>query len=91
MRIIQIEGEHLHGKKELHRVLQDKLELGNHYGANLDALWDCLTGAVAMPLTIQWTDFEKSKASLGDYADQVIELMREVEEEVEGFTLDLKN
>lgn len=91
MRIIQIDGKQLHVKEQLHQVLKDKLELDEHYGCNLDALWDCLTGAVSMPLTIQWMDFEKSKALLGDYADRVIELMREVEEEVEGFTLELNN
>ncbi|MCG7378591.1 barstar family protein [Paenibacillus sp. ACRSA] len=90
MNIIQIDGEQLLARDELHAILQEKLELGEHYGRNLDALWDCLTGEVSMPITIQWVHFEKSKQVLGGYADQVIDLMREVEEEIEGFTLELK-
>ncbi|AWB44700.1 barnase inhibitor [Paenibacillus sp. CAA11] len=90
MRIITIDGKNIHGKEELHEVLQSKLGLDPSYGRNLDALWDCLTGYVAMPLTIEWLNFEASKESLGEYADQLLELMCEVEEELEGFTFDLK-
>ncbi|WP_128101828.1 barstar family protein [Paenibacillus sp. DCT19] len=90
MNIIQIDGEQLSARDELHDMLQAQLELGEHYGRNLDALWDCLTGEVSMPLTIQWFHFEKSRQVLGGYADQVIDLMREVEEEIEGFSLELK-
>ncbi|KAA8745825.1 MULTISPECIES: barstar family protein [Paenibacillus] len=86
---IQIDGYHIHSKEELHQVLQNQLELDENYGRNLDALWDVLTGAVSMPLTVQWLGFEKSKEILGDYADQVIELLRDVEAEIQGFTLEL--
>lgn len=90
MNIIQIDGEQLSTRDELHDMLHAQLDLGEHYGRNLDALWDCLTGEVCMPLTIQWLHFEKSRQVLGGYADQVIDLMREVEEEIEGFSLELK-
>ncbi|WP_433753672.1 barstar family protein [Paenibacillus amylolyticus] len=86
---IQIDGYNIHSKEELHQVLQNQLELDENYGGNLDALWDVLTGAVSMPLTVQWLGFEKSKEILGDYADQVIELLRDVEAEIQGFTLEL--
>ncbi|MGN7412911.1 barstar family protein [Paenibacillus sp. SAF-068] len=86
---IQIDGYHIHSKEALHQVLQNQLELDENYGRNLDALWDVLTGAVSMPLTVQWLGFEKSKEILGDYADQVIELLRDVEAEIQGFTLEL--
>lgn len=89
MSIIQIDGNHTHSKEELHQVLQNQLELDENYGGNLDALWDVLTGAVSMPLTVQWIGFEKSKEILGDYADQLMELLREVEAEIQGFTLEL--
>jgi len=89
MSIIQINGNDLHSKEELHQSLQNQLELDESYGGNLDALWDVLTGAVSMPLTFQWIGFEKSQEILGDYADQVMELLREVEAEIQGFTLEL--
>ncbi|WFR61256.1 barstar family protein [Paenibacillus amylolyticus] len=86
---IQIDGYNIHTKEELHQVLRNQLELDENYGGNLDALWDVLTGAVSMPLTVQWLGFEKSKEILGDYADKVIELLRDVEAEIQGFTLEL--
>ncbi|WP_339301465.1 barstar family protein [Paenibacillus sp. FSL R5-0623] len=89
MSIIQINGNDFHSKEELHQILQNQLELDESYGGNLDALWDVLTGAVSMPLTVQWIGFEKSKEILGDYADQLMELLRDVEGEILGFTLEL--
>ncbi|MGV2966353.1 barstar family protein [Paenibacillus sp. FSL H8-0317] len=89
MSIIQINGNDFHSKEEFHQILQNQLELDESYGGNLDALWDVLTGAVSMPITFQWIGFEKSKEILGEYADQVMELLREVEAEIQGFTLEL--
>ncbi|WP_434751190.1 barstar family protein [Paenibacillus amylolyticus] len=89
MNNIQIDGRHLINRETLHQLLQDKLQLGEYYGHNLDALWDALTGEVHMPLTIHWIFFESSREMLGDYADQVLDLMREAEQEIDGFTLEL--
>ncbi|AHM66833.1 barstar family protein [Paenibacillus polymyxa] len=88
--VVIINGNNIHGKEELHDTLQAQLGLDQTYGRNLDALWDCLTGSIPMPLTIQWLDFHASRKSLGEYADRLLDLMREAEEEVENFTFDVK-
>ncbi|KOY16574.1 barstar family protein [Paenibacillus xylanivorans] len=90
MKTVVINGRDIHGKEELHDVLQARLELDPTYGRNLDALWDCLTGFIPMPLTIQWLDFDATRRSLGEYADRLLDLMREAEEELEGFNFELK-
>ncbi|MBY0204080.1 MULTISPECIES: barstar family protein [Paenibacillus] len=89
MNIIQIDGRYLLNRESLHKLLQDKLQLDEHYGHNLDALWDALTGEVKMPLTIRWSHFDISREKLGDYADQVLDLMREAEQEIDEFSLEL--
>ncbi|MBT2770868.1 barstar family protein [Halomonas sp. ISL-60] len=89
MKTVIINGKKIHGKEELHDVLQEQLGLDNDYGRNLDALWDCLTGFIPMPLTIQWLDFDTTRESLGEYAERLLELMREAEEELEEFTFEL--
>ncbi|KAA8783603.1 ribonuclease inhibitor [Paenibacillus sp. 4624] len=89
MNIIQIDGRYLLNRESLHQWLQDKLQLDEHYGHNLDALWDALTGEANMPLTIRWSHFDISREKLGDYADQVVDLMREAEQEIDEFTLEL--
>lgn len=89
MNIIQIDGRYLLNRESLHQSLQDKLQLHEHYGHNLDALWDALTGEVRMPLTIRWSHFDISREKLGHYADQVVDLMRQAEQEIDEFTLEL--
>lgn len=91
MKTVVIDGKDIHGKEQLHDVLQTSLELGQTYGRNLDALWDCLTGFVPMPLTIQWINFDATRNLLGEYADQLLDLMHEAEEELGGFTLELRD
>jgi len=78
----------------VHHWLADKLALPEHYGHNLDALWDCLTGELALPLSIVWVNDELSEQE-GKQADEqnsqamsfsynaIISLLEEAAEEVE--------
>lgn len=40
--------------ESIHHWLAAKLQLPESYGHNLDALWDCLTGDLELPLSIEW-------------------------------------
>lgn len=70
---------------DLHKELKEQLGLPDYYGENLDALWDCLTSWVNMPLVIEWKHVEKSRVYLGDQASAYLQLFREAEEELDGF------
>lgn len=83
MRKIMIDGRDFENIKVLHDVLKDKLDFPDYYGGNLDALWDCLTGWVDLPLTLVLINFEFSKKFLGSYADDVLEVLLEAQEELE--------
>lgn len=87
MHTIQLNGSFIKDRQQLHDVLKKELQLPDSYGSNLDALWDCLTGWVQLPLTIQWIDLEASRRHLGEYADQLLKLLREAEQELDGFHL----
>jgi ribonuclease inhibitor len=76
---VVIQGSKLLDKNILHQILKQELKLPNHYGENLDALWDCLTTDIQLPLTIEWVDFQKSKGLLGDYAENTLEIFKEAE------------
>ena len=78
-----IDGRDFENIEVLHDVLKDKLDFPNYYGRNLDALWDCLTGWVDLPLTLVLINFEFSKKFLGSYADDVLEVLQEAQEELE--------
>lgn len=72
----------------VHEWLKEGLELPEHYGANLDALWDSLTGDLSLPLTILWHD----DAKLGDTYKAITDLFEEAAGELEqlqfGYLLD---
>ncbi len=61
MNKVVIQGSKLTDKNMLHQILKQELKLPAHYGENLDALWDCLTADVQLPVAIEWVDFEKVK------------------------------
>lgn len=82
MRKIMIDGRDFENIEVLHDVLKDKLDFPDYYGRNLDALWDCLTGWVDLPLTLVLINFEFSKKFLGSYADDVLEVLQEAQEEL---------
>lgn len=72
MKEIIIDGRKIQNKEVLHDVLKDKLDFPDYYGRNLDALWDCLTGWMDLPLTLVWRNFEFSKRFLSSYADDLL-------------------
>ncbi|PLR90592.1 barstar family protein [Bacillus halotolerans] len=84
MKKIVVDGKDFQNKEGLHNALKDKLDFPDYYGGNLDALWDCLTGWIELPLTLIWRNFECSKKFLGSYADDALEVLQEAQEELEG-------
>ncbi|MEW4369086.1 barstar family protein [Paenibacillus kandeliae] len=85
MKTVVLNGEDFATIEQLHVTLRQVLELPATYGANLDALWDSLTGQVQLPLQIEWLNYDLSEERLGDYAQQVLGLMEEVQGEGNGF------
>lgn len=81
---VVIQGSKLTDKNVVHQILKRKLNLPTYYGENLDALWDCLTTDIELPLTIEWVDFQKSKNLLGDYAENILEIFYSVEKFTRG-------
>lgn len=54
-RQIELKASEAYQYESIHHWLADKLQLPEYYGHNLDALWDCLTGDLELPVTIEWT------------------------------------
>lgn len=70
--------------------LARQLAFPPHFGRNLDALWDVLTGEVAGPLEIVWEESEQAQANLGvDYAKLII-LFNDLAAERDDFTFTLR-
>ncbi|CAM2813287.1 barstar family protein [Paenibacillus sediminis] len=86
---LTLDGMEINSIEQLHKLLKEKLQLPEYYGENLNALWDCLTAWVDMPLKISWLHFQESKRILGSSAEEFLELFRDAEDELEGFTFEV--
>lgn len=66
--------------------LARQLDFPPHFGRNLDALWDVLTGDVEGPFEIVWEDAEQARSHLGKDYDRLVALLDDVAAEREDFT-----
>ena len=68
---------------EVHEIIKKELELPEWYGANLDALWDSITGIMYVPANIKMIYKPETKASqkLTDEIEQIISVFFEAQEE----------
>ena len=89
MDTVFLDGKDLTSEEKAHQILKEKLELPDYYGENLNALWDCLTGWINLPLKIVWKDFDYSKNQLGEFAEELLQLFYEAKEEMEGFGIEI--
>ena len=84
--VLNLDGTVLTSKEELHNTIFYQLALPDYYGRNLDALWDVLSTWSA-PLRIEVTHTELLKMYLADYADALLELLRDAAAENNTVTL----
>ncbi len=74
---------------EVHQVIQQKLELPEWYGQNLDALWDSITGIMYVPadiIIIYKPETQKSE-ELASEIKKIIDVFKEAAQEYNEITL----
>ncbi|EEL61672.1 hypothetical protein bcere0025_56130 [Bacillus cereus F65185] len=47
-------------------------------------MWDCLTGFIGLPITIEWEFFESTQKMLGPYADLILKIFQDAQNEMPG-------
>lgn len=87
MRKVTIDVEDCRSAHDLHVAFQNALELPQFYGKNLDALSDCLSGFVDTPITIELRGFHAARKYIGDYADRVLDVLRNSQSQAAGITV----
>lgn len=77
---------------EVHEIIRTELELPEWYGANLDALWDAVTGLMYVPANIKIIFKPETKASqrLGEEVEKIISLFIEAKEEYGEITVSIE-
>ena len=69
--------------EDFYEVLKSKLELPDHFGDNLDALNDVISGDLEMPLHIEFVNLNVDQLEI---FEDLLETLEDLEEEVEGFS-----
>lgn len=87
---VVLDGSEIRSEEDFHEQLSAKLDLGNYYGRNLDALWDRLSTDIERPFKITWVDSEISRKNLGSYFDKIIQIFEDTKQQDISFNWDEK-
>ena len=86
MREVRLDLTHFEEKVSLHRYLKETLDFPFYYGANLDALHDCLT-ELREPVALRVIHAHALRESLGGYASNLGHVLYDCERENEKLTV----
>lgn len=83
MSTIYIDFTDIGDYEDFYAQLKEKIKLPEHFGDNLDALSDVITGELEMPLHIEFVNMTVDQLEI--FEDLLLTL-EDVEEEMEDFT-----
>ena len=69
--------------EDFYAQLKEKLTLPEHFGDNLDALFDVITGELEMPLHLEFVNMSVEQLEI---FEDLLTTLEDTEEEVEDFT-----
>jgi len=75
---------------QLHAELARRLDFPAHYGRNLDALYDCLSGEMALPLKILWKNYRSTRLRLGKDIAKILKVMKDFSQEEPDFVIEIE-
>ena len=72
---------------ELHEYFKTVFHLPDHYGRNMDALWDCLYYSFEFPTTITLKNVSAIPAEMQETVEAMLELFDDLQREDEKVTV----
>lgn len=72
---------------ELHEYFKTVFQLPDHYGQNMDALWDCLCYSFEFPTTIKLKNISAIPAEMRETVEVMLELFDDLRREDEKVTV----
>lgn len=86
MNQVKFNFERIGTTDDFYTVAKRKLKLPDHFGNNLDALWDCITGDITLPVSIQFTHLSMQQL---ETFGKLIQLFEDAADELgEGFSFE---
>jgi len=85
-----LDGKTIGSLDDLYDQLSIRFSLPEHFGRNLDALWDVLSTDVQGSFEIAWKHAGDSRKLMGKDFDRAVKLLKELQKERDGFTLKIE-
>lgn len=89
MRRIELDGRKMDSRALAHQHIREALQLPDYYGANLDALHDCLGDMESSHITLRYPDAMMN--ALGVYGRQIIQVFQDSAGERNDLVFVLRN
>lgn len=83
MKTVYIDFTDIGDYEDFYAQLKEKIQLPEHFGDNLDALSDTITGELEMPLHIEFVNMTVDQLEI---FEDLLTTLEDAEEEVEDFT-----
>lgn len=84
-----LSGETVRSLDVLYDEIARQLAFPEHFGRNLDALWDVLSADIEGPNEVVWKDPDASRRAMGKGFDRILTVLKEVEKTRKDFRLRL--
>ena len=87
MKHITLDFEGIKTLWDLHEYFKTVFQLPDHYGRNMDALWDCLYYSFELPTTITLKNVSAIPAEMQETVDVMLELFDDLQREDKKVTV----
>lgn len=75
---------------QLHEEIAKVLKFPDYYGKNLDALYDCLTSDLELPLKLVWKNYPAALKNIGESAELILKTLGDFSKEEPEFELEVE-
>ncbi|EJL73590.1 barstar family protein [Chryseobacterium populi] len=83
MKTIYIDFTEIGDYDDFYMQLKEKITLPEHFGDNLDALYDVITGSLEMPLDLEFVNMTVDQLEI---FEDLLTTLEDAEEQLEDFT-----
>lgn len=83
MKTIYIDFAEIGDEEDFYTQLREKADLPELFGDNLDALEDCITGELELPLHLEFVNMSVEQL---DIFDDLLATLEDIDDEQEGFS-----